>query len=105
MNRIEFTYNLCNLILKMTEEGESPILDFVKRSSEEQKRLYDAGKSKCDGINTLSYHQFGKAADIYFMKDGQLVDPIRGFSYWHDVWEEMGGGKIINWDQGHFEVK
>jgi peptidoglycan L-alanyl-D-glutamate endopeptidase CwlK len=34
------------------------------RTIEEQQRLYEEGKSKCDGINNKSKHQEGKAIDI-----------------------------------------
>ena len=105
MNRIEFTYNICQLIIEMFAAGEQPIIDFVKRSDQEQKRLYDAGFSKCDGIEVISKHQFGMAADIYFVKDGKLVEPIHGHEYWHKRWEEAYRGQLmISWDAGHYEA-
>lgn len=88
----------------MAGDGEHPILDFVKRSTEEQKRLFDLGLSKCDGTIIISAHQFGKAADICFVKDGKLSDPVKGFDYWHQIWESKYGGKsMIDWDKNHFE--
>jgi len=103
MTRVEFTANIVDLLYRMRLEGESPIIDFVKRSDEEQKRLFDAGLSKCDGVHKISKHQIGKAMDIYFISDGRLVSPTLGYPYWHDVWEEMGGGNRIDWDEVHFE--
>ena len=104
MTRTEFTFNISELIQAMFRLGEQPILDFCKRSKEEQKRLYDAKLSKCDGEKIISRHQLGLAADIYFVKDGKLVDPIKGWEFWHDEWLRMGGRPIIQWDKGHFEV-
>ncbi len=103
VNRIDFTRQLNNLIAGMILEGEHPILDYVKRSPEEQKRLFDAGLSKCDGVNNISQHQIGVAADIYFVEDGKLVEPKKGFDYWHRNWEEKGGRPMIEWDKGHWE--
>jgi hypothetical protein len=82
---------------------EHPIIDYVKRSDEEQQRLYDLKLSKCDGVKILSQHQLGKAMDIYFIEDGKLVEPKQTFKYWHDLWESWGGKPIIDWDKGHFE--
>lgn len=106
MTREEFTEQICRLILRMREEGEAPILDYVKRWAEEQNRLYMAGLSKCDGYVKISQHQRGRAADIYFLDQSRgagLAAPIHGHEYWHEVWEEMGGKPMIDWDQGHFE--
>jgi peptidoglycan L-alanyl-D-glutamate endopeptidase CwlK len=41
------------------------------RSTEDQAKLYTAGKSKCDGRNNLSYHQSGKAVDVFGYVDGK----------------------------------
>ena len=56
MNRVEFTRNLVNLLAAMMLEGEHPIIDYVKRSDEEQKRLFMKGKSKCDGYALSLIH-------------------------------------------------
>ena len=105
MNRLEFTRLISALIIEMSRQEENPILDFVKRSDEEQKRLYDMGLSKCDGTNVISMHQRGKAADIYFLEDGQLAPPKKGYAYWHEIWKNWGGEPEISWDEGHFEAK
>jgi len=103
MNRIEFTRNINNLLAAMMLDGEHPIIDYVKRSSEEQMRLFIENKSKCDGVKILSAHQSGKAMDIYFVENSELVEPKKGWEYWHKYWEEKGGQPIIEWDKGHFE--
>jgi hypothetical protein len=103
MDRVEFTRNLVNLIAAMMLEGEHPIIDYVKRSAEEQKRLFDKGLSKCDGVHSISAHQIGRAADIYFIEDGKMVDPKKGWDHWHQYWQEKGGKPEIEWDRGHFE--
>ena len=87
----------------MIEDGEHPIIDYVLRSTEEQKRLFDKKLSKCDGITNRSAHQSGKAMDIYFIENGKMVDPNCGWEHWHKRWEEMGGQPMISWDRGHFE--
>ncbi|RJQ29167.1 hypothetical protein C4571_01905 [Candidatus Parcubacteria bacterium] len=106
MNRVDFTRAISTLLFEMEAEGERPILDYVKRPAEEQRRLYDAGLSKCDGKVKVSKHQPGKAADIYFAtEDGKrLEDPQKGWEYWHERWERLGGRPMIEWDKGHFEV-
>lgn len=41
------------------------------RTSEDQYILYKKGRSRCDGFKKLSYHQSGKAFDIYAYVDGK----------------------------------
>ena len=104
MTRVEFTYNICQLLIEMFKADESPIIDYVKRSDEEQMHLYQEGKSKCDGIHNISKHQRGKAVDIYFVDGNKLVEPKLGHEYWHKRWTETYGGQsMISWDKGHFE--
>lgn len=104
LDRVEFTRQIIDLLASMMLDGEHPIIDYVKRSDEEQMHLYQEGKSKCDGIKIKSQHQFGKAMDIYFVEKGKLVDPKKGWEYWHKVWESLGGQPMVSWDKGHFEA-
>jgi hypothetical protein len=112
MKRREFTINLSKLIQYANEElkplGYWVVLDYVKRSDEEQKRLFDAGKSHCDGYNVRSRHQLGQAADLYVIGvDGMVDDPMKTIpDTWRKIrayWEELGGDRMISWDAGHFE--
>ena len=41
------------------------------RTTEDQAALFTAGKSKCDGRTNKSYHQTGKAVDVYAYVDGK----------------------------------
>lgn len=41
------------------------------RTEEDQRGLYTKGLSKCDGIVNKSYHQTGRAFDIYAYVDGK----------------------------------
>lgn len=42
-----------------------------KRTVEEQQELFKDGKSRADGVNKKSYHQTGKAVDVYAYVDGR----------------------------------
>jgi peptidoglycan L-alanyl-D-glutamate endopeptidase CwlK len=42
-----------------------------KRTAEEQNVLYKKGWSKLDGYKKKSYHQSGKAVDIFLVKNGK----------------------------------
>ena len=103
MTRIEFSKRIVELLHTMTLEEEDYIIDYVKRSDEEQIHLYQEGKSKCDGIHDRSAHQDGKAMDIYWVKEGKLISPKAGWEYWHKLWVKRGGKPEISWDRGHFE--
>src|SRR3990170_7332349 len=97
MNRIEFTRAKTNLLAAMFLEGESPIEDYLKRSDEEQMRMFLKGLSKCDGVKIISAHQSGRAIDIYFMDPNtmQLCEPKRGWEFCHNYWEKKGGKPLI----------
>ena len=41
------------------------------RTTEDQAELYTSGKSKCDGRTNKSYHQSGKAIDVYGYVNGE----------------------------------
>ena len=40
------------------------------RTPEEQKALFDDGKSLADGVDKMSYHQTGNALDVFAYVDG-----------------------------------
>ena len=104
--RPEFTEAIASLLQYMINEGDIPILDFAKRSKEEQKRLFEAKLSKCDGEIKISKHQTGEAADIYLIDEGKLHDWNAGdrWDKYHTFWEESGGKPVIEWAKGHFEL-
>ena len=105
MKRREFTFAIGKLLVDMHLKGETPLIDWAKRSPEEQKRLFDLKLSKCDGTDKISAHQRGRAADILFESEDhtEIGEPIKGYPYWHKRWEEFGGKPMIGWDKGHFE--
>lgn len=104
MDRPTFTIKIANLILWVVDQGWFPILDYALRSTEEQARLFKEGKSKCDGVNTLSNHQRGKAVDLYIHDGDNDIRKEEIYQKAHAKWEELGGKKMISWDLAHFEV-
>lgn len=111
MTRSDFTAKISQLLYKMIDDGEKPILDFAMRSAAEQKRLFDKGLSKCDGVKKISRHQAGLAVDIYFVIDGQIdfgfvtQKAKENAGKYHDFWVSIGGQPVISWDLPHFEGK
>ena len=103
MTRVEWTKAITQLLAAMFLEDEHPLIDYVKRSDDEQMRLFVLKKTQKDGIRIRSGHQDGKAMDIYFIEEGKLADPKKGWGYWHDYWIGKGGQPMIEWDKGHFE--
>ena len=89
------------------------------RTPAEQKELFDAGKSKADGTTHKSYHQTGKAIDVYAY--------INGKASWDNThlvliagvvlseakrlglkvtWGGTFGSKDFNgWDKPHFQLE
>lgn len=107
MNRVSFSLNIANLIVHMNLDGLHPAIDYVKRSTEEQQRMFEKGASKLDGVHKLSAHQSGMAADILlFTDDGKLMTewPKEISEKYHQTWVLWGGKPVITWDVGHFEA-
>jgi hypothetical protein len=104
MTRTEFTIIVGRLITQMALEGDHPIIDYALRSDAEQLRLFNAGKSKCDGVHKRSRHQDGMAVDIYLLRNGSVEWDADKAELYHSMWENWGGKPVISWDQGHFEA-
>jgi len=102
--RVFFTQILTQLMREMIDAGLNPVFDYIKRSTEEQQRMFKAGLSKCDGIKKVSQHQNGKACDIYFIKNNDINWNADLYKKWHDRWTKLGGKQVITWDPAHFEV-
>ena len=85
------------------------------RTAEEQNDLFKRGVSKCDGYDKESYHQTGKAFDIYIYEDGNAswdIDKLTAVArHLEGVATEIGvdlqwGGDWISWkDYPHFQIK
>ena len=104
MSRVEFTNKSTRFIQEIISVGEIVILDYVKRSDEEQNRLFKAKLSKCDGYIKISAHQRGTAVDLYFLKGNQIDMNKEKYEKWHSIWEIKYSGKpILDWDLPHFE--
>ncbi len=104
--RVDFTRALRVLLDSMIQNDDRPVIDYVKRSDEEQKRLFDAGLSRCDGRRSISKHQLALAVDIYLInEDGTLHDwhSDKKAEMYHHLWESLGGKPMLSWDKGHFE--
>lgn len=127
MNRREFTKNKALITIEMCNAGDQPVEDYVKRSTEEQQRLFAIGRklvdgiwvvvdsaaivTKNDGVTHTSDHQYAKAADIYFVVTRPDGSVYIDFEFketkdialkWHKRWEEMGGKPVIEWDLAHY---
>lgn len=116
MNRRELTLAVARQILFMEDIlrplGMAPRLDWYLRSLEDQRALFLKGLSKCDGVEKVSAHQVGLAADIYAIGPGpngrpMIVDVLKTIpGPWETIrnhWLKLGGKTMIEWDPCHFE--
>lgn len=68
------------------------------RTPEQQRKLFDEGKSKCDGTKILSKHQSHLARDVYVVNDkSEIVWADEPYETLGAYWEKLGG----KWG-GHF---
>jgi hypothetical protein len=69
------------------------------RTAEQQKALFDAGKSKCDGVKIISRHQSHLARDLYVINGkAQIVWDDSPYIILGAYWKKLGG----TWG-GYFE--
>ena len=113
MTRTETSLAIAKLVIQIDQDRRSGLhpykaaIDYAKRSPEEQKRLFDKGASMCDGVNKVSAHQTGRAFDLLLFTEGGVYVPKwpeELVDRYHAAWEAMGGRKIIEWDENHFEA-
>lgn len=114
MKRHEFSPLVAKLILWIVEKGWFAILGHAERSKEEQKRMYDAGLSKCDGVNKISAHQYRDARGRYaidiFIHDGDgNINKVKLYEEAHSYWSSLGGDPVTVFSNGskdwpHFEA-
>lgn len=85
------------------------------RDIETQQKYFKDGKSKCDGINNKSKHQYGKAIDIacYDFKTGKITYDKKYYYYMSGLFQSKAEElkNIIIWggwwnfeDCCHFEL-
>jgi peptidoglycan L-alanyl-D-glutamate endopeptidase CwlK len=120
-----------DLVLVFSEAIKYSPIDFGvpsaggMRTKDQQKALFDDGKSKCDGIKTLSKHQRGEALDFFAFVNGKaswdkvhlsLVAAVilstakrlksEGVIYSDFRWGGTFGSKEFKgWDMPHIEIK
>lgn len=85
------------------------------RTTEDQAKLFADGVSKADGVNSKSYHQSGKALDVYAYVDGKaswdklhlaLVATAMLQASAQLGYELKWGGLWKSWqDMPHFELR
>jgi peptidoglycan L-alanyl-D-glutamate endopeptidase CwlK len=70
-----------------------------KRTTAEQMQLFTSGKSNCDGIKSISKHQYGFAIDFYAYVDGKANYDPGNMALIATCFLEAASelGKEINW--------
>ena len=104
------------LVFKIMKErhGYDMVLLEGYRSPERQNMLASKGSHVTQATGYRSYHQFGLAADVAFMRDGKVVitekDPwaMQGYKHYGEAAESVGlvwGGRWKMMDLGHTEFR
>lgn len=104
------------LVFKLMKQryGYDMVLLEGYRSPERQNRLAGMGANVTHATGFRSYHQFGLAGDVAFLRDGKVVitekDPwaMQGYQYYGEVAESVGltwGGRWKMMDLGHTEFR
>ncbi len=104
------------LVFKLMKEryGYDLVLLEGYRSPERQNRLAGMGENVTHATGYRSYHQFGLAGDVAFLRNGKVVitekDPwaMQGYQHYGEVAESVGltwGGRWKMMDLGHTEFR
>jgi len=68
--------------------------DSFQRTAERQNELFKQGKSKCDGHQKKSKHQFGLARDLYVIDEaGKIVWDKEPYEILGKFWETLRPGE------------
>ncbi len=115
MKRHEFSQMVSMLLAWIDSKGWYALISYAERSREEQKRLFQANKTKCDGEIKISAHQYqdagGKyAIDIYIHDGDGNIQKKQLYLEAHQYWDMLDGipmddGPMIEWDWAHFEAQ
>jgi len=111
----EFVQRLLVVFKLMKERhGYDMVLLEGYRTPERQAELFAQGAQVTQAAANMSYHQYGLAADLAFMRDGKVViserDPwaMKGYQLYGEVAEQVGltwGGRWKMLDYGHVELR
>lgn len=82
--RIEFFKRFCGFYLECYSKGIRLCPHSFYRTTEEQRQLFDAGLTKCDGTIKRSLHQDWLAIDVFLYEDGKAI-----WDKDHPYYEEM----------------
>lgn len=104
------------LVFKIMKEkhGYDMVLLEGYRSPQRQNMLAGKGSHVTQATGYRSYHQFGLAADVAFLRNGKVVitekDPwaMQGYKYYGEAAESVGlvwGGRWKMMDLGHTEFR
>lgn len=110
MKRHNFSPMVMLLLQWIINKGWYAIIGHAERSKEEQKRMFEAGLSKCDGETIISAHQYRDAGGRYaidiMIHDGDFnIDKKALYEEAHDYWDSIGGSARIPWDMNHWEAQ
>lgn len=87
------------LINAARSAGLPAIVVETRRSAARQHALLRAGATK----TLRSRHLVGRALDIAIANVPTDQVPVEWWSWLHDLWDGLGGGRRILWDLNHFE--
>lgn len=105
----KFARNWTKLHFYAAGQGIKFITTALWRTAAQQKELYLAGKSNCDGYKIISKHQLGRAGDLCILRRGECVwDMCEEYRLLADFWQSLGGVWGGSWqslkDIYHHEV-
>lgn len=101
-----FTLNMARLILYAEQNGYKARARELQRTKSQQEEYYKQGKSKTMKSNHLN----STAVDIYFTKNGVLLEKKEELQFLGDYWESLndknkwGGNYKTFIDCPHFEM-
>lgn len=110
---MEFAERLNVVLEKMKESGYEMVMLEGYRSPERQDELMNSGKNITNAKKFQSFHQFGLAVDMSFVKNNKPYMNIKdkwvmdGYKLYGQFAQEQGlvwGGKWTMGDYGHVEL-
>jgi len=93
--RIVFFIKVAQLVIYAWIRGIKLLPFSFHRTAAEQKKLYEEGKSKCDGYTSISKHQEWRAMDFVIVddEDNPIWEYIESYNVLGKFWVEHLNGR------------
>ena len=100
--RDQFARMMGKLLQYAAKQNIDVLVFSLTRTAQTQRKFYDEGKSKLDGVLKKSTHQRGRAFDLVVIKGKKTIwKHVEEYTTLGEYWEKLGGVWGGRWKDPH----